>query len=362
VLARLKVSDPEYASLRSLDTLGAAEVSGLLDGQTTLLSFFVTPEETITFVITQNSLNVVEMKVGERELADVINELNEFADLESVPTGLNQLYTKLLTPLKGYLKTQVIGIIPHGVLQYVPFAALTDGRRPLSEEYTLFSLPSASVLPIVRKRGRGAGERLLAFAQSQAEGLAVLKFADKEVGTAAKLYGTRAVVGPDATETAFRNAASSYSVLLLAAHGELNSTHPLFSQIFLAPDKENDGVLQVHEIYGLSLKTGSLVVLSACETQLGAQSLGDDILAINRAFLSVGASSVVASLWRVDDEATEILMEEFFTRLRRGESRATALRAAQLKTRERFSHPYYWGAFVLTGDPGLIQIKQQSNR
>lgn len=352
-LTRLKLTDPQYATLRSVETLGQAEVSRLLDEQTTMLSFFVTPEGVVAFILTRDSLRAVELRAGEQELSEAVRTLRDFASLEEAPVVLTDLYARLITPLKPQLKTRVVCIIPHGILHYVPFAALTDGRRYLGDEHTLFTLPSASALALTRGRGGRRAEGLFALAQSRAEGLPLLQSAEQEARIAARLYGTKPFVGADASETAFRSAAGNYGTLLLAAHGELNSAHPLFSQIFLAPDKENDGLLQVHEVYGLNLDNVSLVVLSACETQLGPQSRGDDIVALNRAFLYAGASSVVASLWRVDDEATEVLMEEFFSRLKRGEARAAALRGAQLKTRERFSHPFYWAAFSLMGDPGL---------
>jgi CHAT domain-containing protein len=126
----------------------------------------------------------------------------------------------------------------------------------------------------------------------------------------------------------------------------------------LAPDTRNDGNLEVHEIYGLDLARADLVVLSACQTQLGAQSAGDDVVGLNRAFIYAGAPTVVASLWTVDDEATGSFMTAFYKHLRQGQGKAAALRQAQLETRERYPHPYYWAAFVLTGDPGRSAPEQ----
>jgi CHAT domain-containing protein len=93
-------------------------------------------------------------------------------------------------------------------------------------------------------------------------------------------------------------------------------------------------------------------VLSACETQLGAQSRGDDLVGLTRAFLYAGAPTVIASLWSVNDQATAVLMAAFYRHLRAGASKAQALQAAQAETRAAYPHPYYGAAFVLTGDPG----------
>jgi CHAT domain-containing protein len=132
----------------------------------------------------------------------------------------------------------------------------------------------------------------------------------------------------------------------------LNATNPLFSRILLSPDGADAGAVEVREVYGLDLSGTDLVALSACETQLGEHGRGDDIVGLNRAFMAAGASHVVASLWTVDDAATSMLMRAFYKNLKRGMSKAAALQAAQAATRKKYPHPYYWAAFVLTGDPG----------
>ena len=74
------------------------------------------------------------------------------------------------------------------------------------------------------------------------------------------------------------------------------------------------------------------------------------MVSLNRAFLYAGTPSVMASLWSVDDKVTGLLMERFYTHLRSGMSKAEALRQAQMDVRAEYPHPYYWAAFVLTGD------------
>lgn len=71
-----------------------------------------------------------------------------------------------------------------------------------------------------------------------------------------------------------------------------------------------------------------------------------------RLFLDQIGNARIASLWSVDDEATGVLMTSFYRHLREGQGKAQALRSAQAETRRRFAHPYYWAAFVLSGDPG----------
>ena len=160
-------------------------------------------------------------------------------------------------------------------------------------------------------------------------------------------------------------------------------------------DVDRDGRLEVREIFELDLNACELAVLSACETRLGRWSRGDEIVGLERAFLRAGVPTVVASLWKVDDAATSLLMEEFYTNLwQKSLPRADALSQAQLaivhnparlgKCRKeliaaltlrgrrgpvsskaqsftvestvtataprKLAHPGYWAAFVLSGD------------
>jgi CHAT domain-containing protein len=362
LLTRLKLSNPEYASLVSVDPLTLAAVQERLDRDTTLLSYFVTRDETLAFAVTRESFAAVQIPVGEQDLQDAINQFRDSHPSDPMPSSLPQLHAWLVAPVRAHLLTPAVGIVPHGVLHYLPFAALTDGRRYFGDDHVLFSLPSASTLDFVQQKRKGDMGSLLAVAQGQAEGLPPLRHAEQEARTIAALYGTRALVGGEATESAFSAGARGAGILHLAAHGQLNTASPLFSRIVLAPDGVSDGSLEVHEVYGLDLASADLVVLSACQTQLGAQSRGDDVVGLNRAFIYAGAPTVIASLWSVDDQATREFMTSFYAHLRQGMGKAAALQAAQaaLRVQERYRHPYFWAAFVLTGDPGAGPAQARS--
>ena len=118
----------------------------------------------------------------------------------------------------------------------------------------------------------------------------------------------------------------------------------------LAPDSRSGGMLSVDKIYSLDLDA-DLVTLSACETGLSLIANGDDMVGLTRGFLYAGSSSVVASLWKVDDRATAELMKSFYTELLNSD-KVEALRKAQLETKKKYPHPYYWASFQLTGTQG----------
>ncbi len=106
--------------------------------------------------------------------------------------------------------------------------------------------------------------------------------------------------------------------------------------------------MTVGELYNINLDV-DLTTLSACETGLGKVLNGDDLVGLTRGFLYAGSSNVVASLWQVDDLATADLMRSFYTKLKTGMSKKLALRQAQMDTRLKFPHPFFWAAFFLTG-------------
>jgi CHAT domain-containing protein len=152
-----------------------------------------------------------------------------------------------------------------------------------------------------------------------------------------------------------RQQANSIDILHLASRGLVSRWNPLYSYVELRPDSQNDGRLEVHEVFGLDLNA-RLVVLSACETALAAGLLedvpaGEEWVGLVRAFLYAGASNVLATLWQVEDRATGELMDLFYRELAHNRSPSTALAAAQRKmlrnpdTRD----PFFWAAFSLAG-------------
>jgi CHAT domain-containing protein len=108
-----------------------------------------------------------------------------------------------------------------------------------------------------------------------------------------------------------------------------------------------DGNLLLAEALRLPLLGTQLVTLSACETAVIPEQ-GGSLLALGGAFLCAGAASALASLWRVDDEATRLMMPVFYAELERGHDAATALSSAQHQLiRSGYAHPYFWAGFQL---------------
>lgn len=111
-----------------------------------------------------------------------------------------------------------------------------------------------------------------------------------------------------------------------------------------------DGILTAYEAQNLNLDNTSLVILSACETSLGFLDAGEGVYGLQRAFRAAGAGSIMTSLWKVDDQATRDFMISFYQEFIKTKNKTMAFTTAQKATRDKYQHPYFWGAFVMTGN------------
>ena len=134
-----------------------------------------------------------------------------------------------------------------------------------------------------------------------------------------------------------------YDAVHFATHGILNEHAPAFSALLTS-----SGRLALYELPRIKVRA-SLVVLSACETGLGKLMAGSEVIGLTRAFLEAGASSVVSSLWKVSDEGSAILMEQFYRNLKAGQPPMSALREAALALRKKYPHPFYLAPFFFAG-------------
>ena len=252
-----------------------------------------------------------------------------------------------------------IYLVPHGVLNYLPFSVLpthsSGSQRLLIEGHNLAYLPTAISLGGAANH-RASPSSLLAMAPASSR----LRYAPDEARSVNALYEpeSRLLIGDAATESSFKALAGNFSVLHLATHSDFNKLNPMFSSLQLEGDDDNDGRLEVHEVLKLQLNA-ELVTLSACDTALGSGYFsdvpaGDEFVGLTRAFLSVGSDSVMATLWEVDDRSSVQLMQQFYERLNdpdanAGKSAALMQAQQQLRSTDGYEHPYYWAPFVLVG-------------
>jgi CHAT domain-containing protein len=327
--------------------------------------------------------------------ADIAAADNRYSEKAS---NLSQM---LLGPVIEKLGSRRIVIVTDGALQYIPFEALPTrlaeptGPIEASTSFLIATnevvvLPSASTLIAIRgaQNHKGSPGKLVAIiadpvfsssdnrvpqeatadqnsdqAQQQTVKklrLARLAHASEEadaISTAAPWGTTLVAKGFDASrETVMSSEVSRAQIVHFATHGFLDTEHPELSALVLTmmdrDGAKTNGLMPLPDIYTLDL-SAELIVLSACQTALGKDIKGEGLVGLTHSFMSAGAKSVVASLWKVDDRATAALMADFYEgMLQKGMTPAAALRSAKLKmmSQKQWSPPYYWAGFELQGE------------
>jgi CHAT domain-containing protein/predicted negative regulator of RcsB-dependent stress response len=364
LLTRVKVSNPEYASLTTVEPLRLEEVQNELALGTTLISYFVSPNAVHAWVIDRGDAHYARLSIDREGLQRIVCWAQSLrsppaargarlpGECDDAATS-DEAFEQLIRPIHAWIRGPKLILIPHGVLHYVPFAALHDRAtgRYLLDDFTLTYAPSASALRFLRaKESAVDGGALVLGDPVTASGR--LPGAAQEAAAIARLLHTTPHLGSDAREALLYDLHGTTDLVHIAAHGIYDAANPLFSRIELASGGAHDGNLTVQDILSLVDFTGvNLVVLSACQSAVGARSGGDEVVGLTRALLYAGTPGVLSTLWNIDDAASAELMEEFYRGLAGGTSVAGALRQAQLAVKVRHPDPAYWAAFTLNGDP-----------
>ncbi len=188
-----------------------------------------------------------------------------------------------------------------------------------------------------------------------------LKYSMDEIESIDELISnTKVFISREATENNFNQYAASSNVIHISSHSFLVKDQPLI--IFSPqPDDSEDGFLELGEIIQLNLNS-DLVVLSSCRSGLGRVDAAEGIIGMQKAFFDAGSKSVVVSLWDVNDKYTSYFMKDFYKHLSDGKSKTEALKQTKIDFIKKYSaNPYYWSAFVLSGNPSSIKLEQSSS-
>lgn len=337
--------------------LTPSDIQAQLPEDTVLVEYFVARDHVIAFVITPNHIlsfpsitSISEIHALMEKLAFQFSKFQYGPSyyqrhrdvlLENTQEILDMLGQELITPLWSEISSaQTLIIVPHGALHSLPFQAVRVNGKYLIEMHAISAVSSAAVLKFCwEKPVHAQGKALLVGIPDER-----LPHVTQEIQALSEfLKDADVLLGEEATFERVQQASSLSGILHLATHGLFRPQAPLLSSIQLA-----DRWLAVQDIYDLDLKA-TLVTLSACETGLGHDTGGDDLVGLVRGFLYAGAASLLVSLWRVDDESMTELVKEFYTHWLAGNSKTEALRQAQIALLKKYEHPYYWAPLILTG-------------
>lgn len=301
----------------------------------------------------QGTFDRIDLKTEEAERQELVSELNQ-------PDPTLKPFEELYHYLISSASSEIVGkkrlcIIPNGVLSYIPFQLLGKTLKSgkfslLINQYSVFYANSTDML--LRSIETEKREfNILAFGNPDKS----LPSTEREVVELKRLFPSASIfLQDDATEDKAKYAGEEYNVMHFATHGNLD--YEDFGKSFLTmasnPAKHEDGLLTLEELWGMDVMSHlNIVVLSACQTAVSKGSDESSPVSPASGFLQNGVKSVVATLWKVDDEATSLLMGYFYKNLKTMDA-VDALRQAQvsLSNNPKYSHPFYWGAAVLLGD------------
>jgi CHAT domain-containing protein len=335
-----------------------SELQKTLGSGEAVLQFHVLDNRSIVWLITRSGMSANVIPQGQAGLAALVeNFRSSVIERRRDTTNLAVALNKLLLADLDLTPTLRLFVVPHGPLHYLPFQALHDGRSFLIERTALTVWPSSAVGSRLQARGSAPAPVLLGFGNPSTDKNVPLPGAEREVQQVAKLFPRNEVfVQKDATKERFKAGAGRANMVHVAAHAELDDVDPLFSRILFASSASESGLLEAREIYTLDLRGVRLITLSACESGLGRVARGDEIIGFTRSLLSAGANSIVASLWPVADDSTDVLMSRLYRELAAGRDLMAGMQLAQLEVQKnrRFAHPFFWAPFNVIGNGRLL--------
>jgi CHAT domain-containing protein/tetratricopeptide (TPR) repeat protein len=380
----IRLANPAYANLQYPKTTTLAQIQQQLDPDTLMLQYSLGETESYLWVIGQTTLKTYILPKRadiEKTIAIFRKELN--AQL-TAPNSAITLSQQLIAPAAPQLGNKRLVIIPDGLLHTIPFAALNTPNsttyKPLLTQHEITNLPSASTISILRTTvaTKPRGPKTLAILADPI----FTKDDDRMTGKTLQASNNMELDEQRARDRAARSledihrlpatATEAKGILALVPNQDSTSafgfdasydwiTSPKISQYryalssiilssFDAQGNDRRAFLRFPELFNLNLPT-ELVILSACETGLGNNVPGEGLVGMTRGLMYAGALRVGVSLWKVDDQATSDLMQDFYKNLWQSkQSHASSLRAAQLKMWNQGKAPYYWAAFTLQGE------------
>lgn len=385
LIVKLRKDYPDYASIRYPEPVTAGNIP--LRGNEVLLAYKVNPGKTYLWIIEKGKkMSAIEIAVSRAELIRRVGEFRGFLENPgSFDPEKGQAIGKLLLgeALSRIDPAKNIIITPDGVLNILPFEALTISKTPnmvqyVGEKYKISYYPSASVMATVRRFKEipklsnplfALGDpvyddsdlryslkksgKIVVAATDKPPGLnlrsAVIKSGFSlprlpetrdEVLRIGELFGYK-INNPnikldmDATKSELlKSNLGNYRFIHFATHGILSGDIPYILEpaiVLTQPGNRNpdDGFLKMSEILELKLNADA-VVLSACKTALGKEIAGEGVVGLSRAFMLAGSKSVIVSLWSVESNSTAVLMKSFYSHLTKpGRSKEEALRLAK---------------------------------
>ncbi len=371
-LLKIEKEYPKYYDLKyRSDVVSLNTIQQQLDKNQAVLSYLVTESGLYLTLIDVNQKTVLKLPYT-NDLQNTIQRLyrkSSTLNIEdtSVFDDSYTVYKAILKPALQKTKATDLLIIADDLLHYIPFDALVTSTKNSSYLLKTHSISYASSATLVQEHNKkltNKDSKLLVFApqfngetiayNQQRTDMSPLLYNQQEAQQIAHYFKGKIFSGDQASIKSFNSEVSKYGLLHFATHASANDEYPDYSYLAFSNDSTFSNLLYVKDLYNYQINA-DLVTLSACQTGIGKLQKGEGMLSLARAFNYAGASAIVTTLWKINDQSTSEIMTNFYKNLSEGLSKKEALRQAKLAYLESnedllLSHPYYWSGIVLTGN------------
>jgi CHAT domain-containing protein/Tfp pilus assembly protein PilF len=360
IIQKIKLENPEYRDIIAAEPVLLADIQKKTAESTALLTYWISDEELIIWMITKSSISRKTIDVKRMDIALKVEKTRKSLqsnNLRESTAVLRELYSLIVAPVERKLRNfSNVVIIPNGPLHFIPFQALIDSDgKYMVEKYNITYSPSGSVYALFsdKKVRKGSGFMGMALSDVEVGNNPGLPGTEDELKKILPLFTEKlSAFGSESTETFAKKSVADYDFIHFATHGIYNYRQPLYSFLLFPPSDDDDGRLNVWEVFEMNINS-KLVTLSACETGLGNLDQGDEIIGLSRAFLYAGSSAVIVSLWSVADYPTSILMTNFYKYIK-NHPLQEALTLAQRDVIKQYPQPLYWSPFILIGNGNTL--------
>src|SRR5579884_1668511 len=348
--------DREFASLQNAKTVPAEELQRILPANAMLVEYYIARGRFYVCLVTQDQfkvlplgdaqpvrekLRLLQLQLAKFRLGDDYTVPLQKQLLKATQAHLEEIYALLIAPFREQLVAENLIIVPHSFLHYLPFHALSDGKRYLIDDFSISYAPSSSIFAVCQQKSQPGGDGETLVLAVPDTGAPYIEEEGRFVASA--MSNSRLFMGAEATEEQLRLHGPNSRFIHIATHGYFRQDNPMFSSIRLG-----NSLLSLFDLYQLQFNA-ELVTLSGCGTGMNVVIGGDELIGLVRGLLYAGAQTLMVSLWEVHDQSTAEFMRDFYGVYKATANKANALRKAVLNLKEKHQHPYYWAAFALVG-------------
>lgn len=394
-LNKIKKDYPAYYNMRYATLFKPLQqLQSSLADSTTVIRYIHTDSSFVALAIDKANKQMV--RINKEGIEEGITALLSNNTSEKIQLSvLHDLYKELWQPIEPFIHGKRVIIIPDGILYNLSFDMLVKKPAARYNDLLSSSLLSQyllsyhySLFMLDHKTDDALNKNYVAFAPGFSDeiknkyreavkdsthldyhylSLLPQPNTNKLAEKISLLVGGETYLNENSTQATFRTNADGHKIIHIGTHAEYNNAHPEQSGLIFAKNISaiNDtNFLSLYNIYNCNMHS-ALTVLTACESGRPGYQDGEGMVSLAHAFNYAGSQSILTALWKIDEQSTATIMNDFYTNLLKGMPKDEALQQAKLsylaQSNGRTLAPQYWAGLVLIGDTASIQIEKKRN-